>query len=51
MIFMCSDCGYEFEGDSNTEKCPTCGAGKDGFIIQPYNVMSEFETYTVNEED
>ena len=46
MIYLCSDCGLEFEGDEHTEECPTCKAGKDAFVIQPFNVMSEFESHT-----
>ena len=46
MIIICSDCGHEFEGDASTDRCPECGAGKDAFVVQPFNVMSEFESHT-----
>jgi len=30
--FVCSVCGYVFEGEEAPEKCPQCGAGKDKFV-------------------
>lgn len=32
--FVCSVCGYVFEGDVAPEKCPQCGASKDKFNEQ-----------------
>ncbi|AYD39727.1 NADH peroxidase [Clostridium fermenticellae] len=29
--FVCSVCGYVYEGEEAPEKCPQCGAGKDKF--------------------
>lgn len=29
--FVCSVCGYVYEGDSAPEKCPQCGAAKEKF--------------------
>jgi rubredoxin len=52
MIYLCSDCGNEFEGDGGTSTCPNCGAGKDAFIMQPFSVISECEAFcNVSEEE
>lgn len=51
MIYLCSDCGSEFEGNENTEFCPVCKAGKDAFVMQPFNVISEFEYHQTDIED
>jgi len=32
--FVCSICGYVYEGDAAPEKCPQCGAPKEKFIEQ-----------------
>ena len=32
--FVCSICGYVYEGDTPPEKCPVCKAGADKFIEQ-----------------
>lgn len=32
--FVCSVCGYVYEGDEPPEKCPQCGAPKEKFIEQ-----------------
>lgn len=32
--FVCSVCGYVYEGDAAPEKCPVCGVGADKFIKQ-----------------
>ena len=32
--FVCSVCGYVYEGDSAPEKCPQCGVGADKFKKQ-----------------
>ena len=45
MIFLCSKCGFEFEGDEFTDKCLTCGAGKEYFIIQPFGVVDDIRNY------
>ncbi len=34
MKFVCSVCGYVYEGDKAPEKCPVCGVGADKFIAQ-----------------
>lgn len=50
MIYMCGECGYEFEGSEFVHKCPTCGADEESFIIQPFNVMSDLQAFdNVNE--
>ena len=32
--FVCTVCGYVYEGESAPEKCPICGAGKDKFVLE-----------------
>jgi rubrerythrin len=32
--FVCSVCGYVYEGDAAPEKCPVCGAPADKFVKQ-----------------
>ena len=32
--FVCSVCGYVYEGEAAPEKCPVCGVGADKFIKQ-----------------
>ena len=32
--FVCSVCGYGYEGEAAPEKCPVCGVGADKFIKQ-----------------
>ena len=32
--FVCTVCGYIYEGESAPEKCPICGAGADKFVEQ-----------------
>ncbi|MGL4873988.1 MAG: rubredoxin-like domain-containing protein, partial [Clostridium sp.] len=32
--FMCTVCGYVFEGAEAPEVCPVCKAGKDKFVEQ-----------------
>ncbi len=32
--FICSVCGYVYEGDSAPEKCPVCGAPASAFKVQ-----------------
>ncbi|CUP95215.1 NADH peroxidase [Clostridium baratii] len=32
--FMCTVCGYVYEGEEAPEKCPVCGAPKDKFVEQ-----------------
>ena len=32
--FVCTICGYVYEGEAAPEKCPVCGAGADKFIEQ-----------------
>ena len=32
--YVCSVCGYVYEGDSAPEKCPQCGVGPDKFVKQ-----------------
>ncbi len=34
MKFVCSVCGYVFEGDKAPEKCPQCGVPADKFVAQ-----------------
>ena len=32
--FVCSVCGYVYEGEAAPEKCPVCGVGAEKFIEQ-----------------
>ena len=32
--FVCTICGYVYEGEKAPEKCPICGAGADKFVEQ-----------------
>jgi rubrerythrin len=32
--YICSVCGYVYEGEEPPEKCPQCGAGKEKFVLQ-----------------
>ncbi|MBY0756345.1 NADH peroxidase [Clostridium sardiniense] len=32
--FMCTVCGYVFEGEEAPEKCPVCGAPREKFVEQ-----------------
>ena len=32
--FVCTVCGYVYEGEKAPEKCPICGAGADKFVEQ-----------------
>ena len=32
--FVCTVCGYIYEGETAPEKCPTCGGGADKFKEQ-----------------
>ena len=32
--FVCTVCGYVYEGDAAPEKCPVCGVGADKFKEQ-----------------
>ena len=32
--FVCTVCGYVYEGDAAPEKCPVCGVGSDKFVKQ-----------------
>ena len=32
--FVCTVCGYVYEGEAAPEKCPVCGVGADKFIKQ-----------------
>ena len=34
MKFVCSICGYVYEGEAAPEKCPVCGVGADKFKEQ-----------------
>ena len=35
--FVCSVCGYVYEGEAAPDKCPVCGVGADKFIKQDDN--------------
>ncbi len=35
--FVCTVCGYVYEGESAPEKCPICGVGADKFMKQDEN--------------
>ena len=35
--FVCSVCGYVYEGEAAPEKCPVCGVGAEKFIKQDDN--------------
>ena len=32
--FVCSVCGYVYEGDAAPAKCPQCGVGPEKFVEQ-----------------
>ncbi|MBN1068676.1 NADH peroxidase, partial [Clostridium botulinum] len=32
--FVCTVCGYVYEGEAAPEKCPLCGVGAEKFIEQ-----------------
>ena len=32
--FVCSVCGYVYEGEAAPEKCPVCGVGAEKFVEQ-----------------
>ncbi len=32
--YVCSVCGYSYNGDNAPEKCPQCGAVKTKFSVQ-----------------
>ena len=34
MKFVCSVCGYVYEGDQAPEKCPQCNAPAEKFVAQ-----------------
>ena len=34
MKFVCSICGYVYEGESAPAECPVCHAGADKFVVQ-----------------
>ena len=38
--FVCSVCGYVYEGEAAPEKCPVCGVGADKFVEQKEDEMS-----------
>lgn len=38
--FVCSICGYVYEGTSAPEKCPVCGAAADKFVEKSENGMA-----------
>ena len=37
--FVCSVCGYVYEGEAAPEKCPVCGVGADKFVEQKEDVV------------
>ncbi|WP_408732801.1 rubredoxin-like domain-containing protein, partial [Clostridium butyricum] len=32
--FVCTVCGYVYEGEKSPEKCPVCGVGPEKFMEQ-----------------
>ena len=34
MKFVCSICGYVYEGEAAPAECPVCHAGADKFVVQ-----------------
>ena len=38
--FVCSVCGYVYEGEAAPEKCPVCGVGADKYVEQKEDEMS-----------
>ena len=50
MIYQCSGCGNEFDGELHTEQCPVCKADKSHFVQQPFNVLSEMESHSMSED-
>ena len=35
MKFVCSICGYVYEGEAARAECPVCHAGADKFVVSP----------------
>lgn len=40
--FVCSVCGYVYEGENPPEKCPQCGASADKFVEQKQEAASKW---------
>ena len=34
MIWVCTVCGYEHEGETPPDVCPVCGVGPEDFVLQ-----------------
>jgi rubredoxin len=52
MIYQCSNCGNEFEGEYGvTTNCPACNADRSHFVEQPFNVLSEMESHYDLDDD
>ncbi len=52
MIYQCSNCGTEFEGEHGvTKECPSCRAGISQLVAQPFNVLSEMEAHSNMDDD
>ncbi len=45
--YVCSICGYVYEGDAAPEKCPQCGAPASKFTLQEDNGMSWADQHVV----
>ena len=46
--FVCTVCGYVYEGETAPEKCPTCGVGADKFN---YKKQMTYNYYQENKDD
>jgi rubrerythrin len=45
--FVCSVCGYVYEGDAAPEKCPVCGAPKEKFLEKVDGKMSWADEHVI----
>ena len=41
--FVCTVCGYVYEGESVPNKCPLCGVGSDKFVEQSGDLVFAYE--------
>ncbi|MGE5629160.1 MAG: ferritin family protein [Solirubrobacterales bacterium] len=45
--FVCSICGYVYEGEAAPEKCPQCGAPAEKFIIKGEGALSWADEHVI----
>lgn len=49
--FVCSVCGYVYEGDAAPDKCPQCGATKDKLIEKDAEELAWADEHVVGSAD